>query len=99
MDVLQKITKLQLDRKWTAYRLSQESGIPQTTISSWYQKDMIPSIPSLEKICAAFHITLAQFFAENNTIEVTPEQQKLLDAYARLNKYQQTHLLNFLDLL
>ena len=38
MDILQRITQLKRQRNWNDYRLSVESGIPQTTISSWYKK-------------------------------------------------------------
>lgn len=99
MNILDRITVLQNERNWTAYRLSQESGIPQTTISSWYKKNMTPSISSLAQICDAFHITLAQFFSEGEAVDITLEQKKLLDAYARLSKYQQSKLFDFLDSL
>lgn len=62
--VLETITKYRLAHRWTEYELSVRSGLPQSTISSWYRKEMTPSISSLEKICAAFDLTLAQFFAE-----------------------------------
>ena len=51
---------------WTEYQLAEKSGLTQSTISSWYRKNMIPSIPSLEKICTAFGITLSQFFADES---------------------------------
>ncbi len=60
--VLETITKYRLAHRWTEYELSVRSGLPQSTISSWYRKEMTPSISSLEKICAAFDLTLAQFF-------------------------------------
>ena len=99
MNVLDRITILQNERNWTAYRLSQESGIPQTTISSWYKNNMTPSISSLERICDAYHITLSQFFSEGEPVEITNEQRKLLQVYARLSKYQQSLVLEFLDSL
>jgi len=64
MDVLGKITKFRIERNWSEYQLAEKSGLPQSTISSWYRKNQIPTIPSLEKICNAFNITLAQFFTD-----------------------------------
>ncbi len=58
-DVLSAITTYRQARGWTEYQLAERSGLPQSTISSWYRKNMIPTIPSLEKICAAFGITLS----------------------------------------
>lgn len=59
-NILETITKYRLERGWTEYQLAERSGLPQSTISSRYRKDMVPSVPSLEKICNAFGITLSQ---------------------------------------
>ena len=67
MDVLEKIRKYRIERAWTEYQLAENSELPQSTISSWYRKNQIPTIPSMEKICKAFGITLAQFFTERVT--------------------------------
>ena len=80
--VLETITKYRLAHRWTEYELSVRSGLPQSTISSWYRKEMTPSISSLEKICAAFDLTLAQFFAEEEEFSVlTPDQTQLLEQW------------------
>lgn len=49
-------------RGWSEYQLAEHAGLPQSTISSWYHKNLIPTLPSLEKICDAFGITLSQLF-------------------------------------
>ena len=49
MNVLDRIVELRLERGWTEYQLSQQSGITQSTISAWYRKNTLPSIPSLQK--------------------------------------------------
>ena len=48
-DILATITKYREERNWTEYQLAERSGLPQSTISSWYRKNLIPTIPSLEK--------------------------------------------------
>ena len=80
MDILEKITKLRLENGWSEYELAERAELPQSTISSWYRKNLIPSIPSLEHICAAFGITLSQFFLENEcfTEKLTKEQSDVL---------------------
>ena len=67
MNVLDKITQFRLERNWTEYQLSVKSGLTQSTISSWYRKDMLPSITSLGKLCDAFGITMSQFFMDEET--------------------------------
>lgn len=91
--VLETITKYRLAHRWTEYELSVRSGLPQSTISPWYRKEMTPSISSLEKICAAFDLTLAQFFAEEEEFSVlTPDQTQLLEQWMTLSA-EEKHLL------
>lgn len=89
MTVLERILQLRLERGWSEYRLSEESGIAQTTISSWFKKEVYPSIPSLEKLCNAYNISLAQFFNyDNEPVSLTYDQKILLDNWNRLNSEQ-----------
>lgn len=101
MDILDKITQLRLERDWTEYQLAERSGLTQSTISSWYRKNMLPTIPSLERICDAFGITLSQFFLEEdeNKVSITDQQRRLLEYAARLDPDQYSTLLNFLKTL
>jgi transcriptional regulator with XRE-family HTH domain len=97
MDILDKILKLREKRGWTEYRLAEEAKLPQSTISSWYVKDMTPSISSLEKICSAFGMTLSQFFAEGNApVDLTEEQRKMLDEWNTLTPEQKEVVFNLL---
>lgn len=97
-DILSVITILRDERGWTEYQLAERSGLPQSTISSWYRKNMVPSIPSLEKICNAFGITLSQLFAEDNEpISLTESQQKLLKCWSRLSKEKQDVVLALIE--
>lgn len=96
--VLETITKYRLAHGWTEYELSVRSGLPQSTISSWYRKEMTPSIASLEKICAAFDLTLAQFFAEEETFSVlTPDQTQLLEQWMTLSAEEKQLLLQLIS--
>ncbi len=97
MTVLERILQLRLERNWSEYRLSEESGIAQTTISSWFKKDIYPSIPSLEKICKAYDISMAQFFNfDNEPVSLSPEQNELLENWNRLSGEQKNAVLNLL---
>ena len=97
-DILATITKYRQDRGWTEYQLAERSGLPQSTISSWYRKNMIPTVPSLEKICIAFGITLSQLFAEEeNTVSLTDSQMRLLERWTRLTEEQQAAVFTLID--
>ena len=97
-DVLSVITEYRQARGWTEYQLAERSGLPQSTISSWYRKNMVPTIPSLEKICDAFGITISQLFAENgDAVVLTKSQKRLLERWARLSEDQQEILFQLID--
>ena len=97
-DILATITEYREERGWTEYQLAEHSGLPQSTISSWYRKNMMPTIPSLEKICTAFGITLSQLFAEGDVpVSLTDSQQKLLARWSRLTADQQAVVFALID--
>ena len=97
-DILTAITTYREERGWTEYQLAEQSGLPQSTISSWYRKNMVPTVPSLEKICAAFGITLSQLFAEGDSpVSLTEPQRKLLKRWARLSEEQQSAIFALID--
>lgn len=99
VNVLDRITYYRTQKGWTEYQLAQASDLTQSTISSWYRKDLIPSIPSLEKICNAFGITLSQFFAEDQQFTLTDTQNQLIEASGHLTEEQMLSLITFLNSL
>ena len=98
MDILRRITENRKKRGWSEYQLAERSGIPQSTISSWYKKGMTPTFASLEKICAAFGITLSRFFEDGTElISLTPSQRELLDRWDQLTAKQKESFLSLMD--
>lgn len=85
MDTHARITQLMEERKWTAYKLAKECGLPQSTITNLFARSTIPSIPTLETICKGLGITLSQFFADGELVQLTPEQQKLFNEWVTLS--------------
>ncbi len=53
-----RIRQLMAERGWTIYRLAQESGLSQTTISNIFKRNNQPSLPTVNAICDACGITL-----------------------------------------
>lgn len=88
MDATDRIKQLMAERGWTAYRLSKESGLSDATVGNIFRRNMIPSIPTLEAICKGFGITVSQFFAEGDMVEITPELKELFDDWANLTPEQ-----------
>ena len=97
-DILEAITRYREERGWTEYQLAERSWLPQSTISSWYRKNMIPTVPSLEKICTAFGITLSRLFAEGDEpVSLNEPQKELLERWSRLNRERQSAVLTLID--
>lgn len=87
-----RIRELMAERQWSEYRLALESGLSQSTISNIFSRNTTPSISTLESICKGFGITLAQFFAEGDWVELTPEQHEMFDAWSSLTAAQKEAL-------
>ena len=97
-NILEIIARYRQERGWTEYQLAERSGLPQSTISSWYRKNMVPTVPSLEKVCAAFGITLSQLFAEDGEpVTLTSSQRELLARWVRLDEEQQAAIFQLID--
>lgn len=101
INILERITQLREERHWSEYQLAEQSGLTQSTISSWYRKDMLPTIPSLIKICEAFGISISQFFLDDSdqAILLTNKQLALIAASTKLDSQQYDALLHFLETL
>lgn len=85
------------ERGWSEYRLAKESGVAQSTISNIFNRNYQPSISSLEIICKAFGITLAQFFADGNFVELTDEQHEFFRRWAALRPEQKQLLSELIE--
>ena len=88
MDAKARIRELMAERKWSEYRLAIAPGLSQSTVANIFNRNTTPSIATLESICAGFGITLAQFFAEGDMVELTEEQKEMFVAWSSLSKDQ-----------
>lgn len=88
MDAKARIRELMDERGWSEYRLAIASGLSQSTVANIFNRNTTPSVSTLESICAGFGITLAQFFAEGNMVELTEEQREMFAAWSTLTKDQ-----------
>lgn len=97
MDVNQKLNQLLNDRGWSEYKLSKKCGLSHATLGNVFRRNNIPTIATLETICKAFGITLSQFFAENEMVEMTPELKKLFDGWCSLTVKQKQVLTDLVE--
>lgn len=88
MDTNARIRELMAERNWSEYRLAIASGLAQSTVANIFNRNTIPSVATLDSLCAGFGITLSQFFAEDEPVALTREQTDLLAAWRSLSTSQ-----------
>lgn len=88
MDAKARIKELMQERGWSEYRLAIASGLSQSTVANIFNRNTTPSVATLESICDGFGITLAQFFAEGDMVELTEEQKEMFTAWSALTREQ-----------
>ena len=93
MDVLERLRVLLDERGWTEYRLAKECGLSESTIANIFRRNSVPSITTLESICNGFGITLSQFFADGDMVELTPQAKELFDNWVTLTPEQKNAVL------
>ena len=99
MDAKQRIRELMAQRQWSEYRLAIASGLSQSTIANIFSRNTTPSITTLESICSAFGITLAQFFSYGEMVELTPEQRGMFSAWSSLSTHQKEALSHLIQVM
>ena len=97
MDTVERLQKLLKERNWTEYRLAKEGGLSMSTLQNIYKHNTIPTIETLERICKAFGITLSQFFAEGDVVDLSPELKRLFDGWVNLTAEQKGAVQTMVD--
>lgn len=95
-DILGKIEQERLTRGWSEYTLAENSGLTQSTISTWRRRNLQPNVASIEKVCGGLGITLAQFFSNSENDCLTAEQKEILSLWGQLSPHQRSAVLEML---
>ncbi len=99
MDTHTRLRQLLKERGWTEYRLSKECGLSQSTLANIFRRNTTPSISTLEAICGGFGITMSQFFAEGDMVEMTPELKALFENWISLTIEQKSAVMQMMQAL
>ena len=91
MNVYERIDSLMKQREISYYRLSQLSGLSQSTLNNMKTRGSLPSLYTLEQICHGLQISLAQFFMdESETCQcLTCFQIEFMKHFSLLTQEQQ----------
>ena len=87
--IIDRIEQLCGQKQMSRYRLAQKSGISQSSISTLLNRQSVPTIQTLEKICKGLDMTLAQFFSEDDELpNLTEDQKRLLTTWNAMNEQE-----------
>lgn len=99
---LNRIQELCQQRGWSLYKLAKESDIPYSSLNNIFLRNTQPTIPTLEKICNGFHISLNEFFTGSESSAVTvlsEEESELINCFRSISKSNKKLLRNFVQFL
>jgi transcriptional regulator with XRE-family HTH domain len=99
---LLRIQELCNQRGWSLYKLAKESGIAYSSLNNIFIRNTQPTIPTLEKICNGFNITMSDFFnndTHSDTIVLSPDEIELLECYRNISKQNKKTLKSFISFL
>lgn len=88
MDTHERLRQLLNERGWSEYKLAKRCGLSESTVANIFRRNTVPSIATLETICSGFGITMSQFFAEGDMVEITPELKELFENWVNLTPVQ-----------
>lgn len=90
-DVIDKIKSVMESNDWSAYRLSREADIPQSTINNMFQRNTQPSLHNLRKICTALGISCDYLLdTGDKTHLLNQDELNLLEHYRRMPENKKT---------
>lgn len=97
MDILQKIKSLMELHHWSEYELAKRAEIDSPTINNMFRRNSTPTVPTIEKIAAAFGLSMSQFFAEEGeAYPLSPEERAALESWNFLTPQQKKLILDLM---
>ena len=98
MNIMERIDDLCSKHKISKYRLSQITGISQSAFSKIARQQSSLSLDTIQRICDALGISVAQFFSEPVEYpDLTPDQVRLLNSWALLDEKKKDYALLIIE--
>ena len=98
MNVMERIDDLCRQHHLSKYRLSQLTGISQSAFSKMSKHQSSLSLDTIQRICDALGISMAQFFSDSDEYpDLTPQQKHLLHFWALLNEKKRDYIILMIE--
>lgn len=86
LNPIKRIQELCEERGWSYYHLAKASGITYSTLNTMMNKQNMPSLPTLYKLCRGFGISITDFFEPDRSLNgLTDEQAQCLSLFTSLS--------------
>lgn len=96
INATERIGELMVLKGWTAYELSNQTGISTNAIYDWFKIGAVPTLQNIIKICEAMEITLEQFFCGGD-YKYTDEENEILKEWVGLSELERSTLMNLIE--
>ena len=100
-EVLERIQYFLKLKHWSIYKLAKESKLPYSSLNNIFVRKTSPTIPTLEKICDGFGISVSEFFSyQTNPLKsdnLTEKEQDIINSYRSLSEKDKELLAAYLD--
>lgn len=101
MNISDKIIQLRKRKGYSTNKLAKLADIGQSTLREVEIGKKQPTIYTLEKVCTALGITLAEFFtpADEETNSLSPGVSRILDSVKKMNQDEIIVIQQLLDII
>lgn len=98
MNIMERIDELCREHNISKYRLSQITGISQSAFSKMARQQSTLSLETIQRICDALGISMAQFFSNSGEYpDLTEQQQRLLHFWTLLDEKKRNYALLMIE--
>ena len=94
MELYEKIEKIRIQKGMSVAKLNKAAAISHSTLSSWKTRQTMPKIESLDSICFALGISLAELLYDIDSDKLTGEEIELFTYWKQLDKEQKQALMS-----
>lgn len=94
MQLYEKIEKIRIQKGIPVAKLNKAAGLSHSTLSSWKYRQTMPKIETLDSICFALGISLAELLYDIDSDKLTGEEIELLTYWKQLDKEQKQALMS-----
>lgn len=99
MTVKQRLQEITEAKGWTLYRLSKESGVAWSTVRNMFQRDTMPTTPTLEALCKGLGIGMSELFYGEDMAAISDEHRLLIEQWDSLDDESKTIVMSLLKKL